>query len=112
MGVSLYCCPAGRARACLRHPQQQQLAALAPISPLRLLPLPCPPQVRAGSRRAESKGVAAQEVAQVIYEALTVEQPRARYLIGKEARLQMLFRRLLPDRMWDPLLMNSLSKMG
>lgn len=56
--------------------------------------------------------MAAAEVAEVIYEALTVEQPRARYLIGKEARLQMLFRRLLPDRLWDPLLMNSLAKMG
>ncbi len=54
----------------------------------------------------------AEEVAAVIHEALTAEQPRARYLVGGEARLQMLLRRLLPDRLWDPLLTSSLAKMG
>jgi hypothetical protein len=72
----------------------------------------CRPQVQAGARRAESKGVVAAEVAAVIHEALTAERPRARYLVGGEAKLQMLLRRLLPDRLWDPLLMGTLAKAG
>lgn len=72
----------------------------------------CCTQVKAGSRNAESKGVPDTEVAEVIHEALTAERPRSRYLIGREATVQMLLRRLLPDRAWDPLLMGGLKKLG
>jgi NAD(P)-dependent dehydrogenase (short-subunit alcohol dehydrogenase family) len=45
-------------------------------------------------------GIAPQEAAQVIGEALTARRPKTRYLVGRDARFVSLFRRL-PDRLRD-----------
>jgi NAD(P)-dependent dehydrogenase (short-subunit alcohol dehydrogenase family) len=42
-----------------------------------------------------------EKVVKVVEEAVTAERPRTRYLIGADARGQLLARRLLPDRAFD-----------
>jgi len=51
-----------------------------------------------------SAGVAPEAVARVIEHALTARKPRTRYLIGREARIQAMLHRLLPDRTLDALI--------
>ena len=43
-------------------------------------------------------------VVDVVEEAVTARRPRTRYLIGADARGQLLARRLMPDRAWDAVL--------
>ncbi|KXZ53728.1 hypothetical protein GPECTOR_6g645 [Gonium pectorale] len=62
------------------------------------------------SRRAEEGGITAEEVAATIEEALTSPNPRSRYLIGNGAERDMTARRLLPDWLWDRLLLGQLQK--
>ncbi|PNW81355.1 hypothetical protein CHLRE_07g352450v5 [Chlamydomonas reinhardtii] len=62
------------------------------------------------ARRGEETGITSEEVAATIEEALTAPRPRSRYLIGNGAELQMTARRLLPDWIWDKLLLNNLRK--
>jgi NAD(P)-dependent dehydrogenase (short-subunit alcohol dehydrogenase family) len=57
--------------------------------------------------RAAKIGMPASVVAQAVAHALTAFRPRARYLLGAEARLQLLLR-LLPDRVRDRLIMRYL----
>jgi len=65
-------------------------------------------KITALSMKSEEGGVESQEVGDVIVEALTAEEPRGRYLIGKSATIQMVLRRLLPDKWWDPLVIRQL----
>jgi hypothetical protein len=48
--------------------------------------------------------VPADEVAAVIERALTDRRPRARYVVGRGPRLQVLMSRLLPTALMDALL--------
>ena len=43
-------------------------------------------------------------MAEVVARALTSRRPRARYVVGRDARMAILGRRLLPDRVYDRLL--------
>jgi NAD(P)-dependent dehydrogenase (short-subunit alcohol dehydrogenase family) len=52
---------------------------------------------------SEAKGIASEEVAKVVLEALTSKKPRAQYLVGKDARIQALLSRL-PTNVSDALL--------
>ena len=54
----------------------------------------------AGARR----GVPATAVANAVVHALEAKRPRTRYLVGGDAKLRALFRRLLPDRANDAVL--------
>jgi NAD(P)-dependent dehydrogenase (short-subunit alcohol dehydrogenase family) len=56
---------------------------------------------RAAVRRTADRGIAPEKVAEAVTHALTVGRPRTRYLVGADARGQMLARRLLPDRARD-----------
>ena len=47
-------------------------------------------------------------VASVIGAALTARRPRARYVVGREAQVQALLARLLPDRAFDALVARAL----
>ena len=47
------------------------------------------------------RGIPPDEVAETIERALTVPRMRARYVVGRDARVLLLLRRLLPDRTWD-----------
>jgi NAD(P)-dependent dehydrogenase (short-subunit alcohol dehydrogenase family) len=42
-----------------------------------------------------------EKVVKVVEEAVTAGRPKTRYMIGADARGQLLMRRLLPDRAWD-----------
>lgn len=53
------------------------------------------------------RGIPPDTVAAVVEQALTVARPRARYLIGRDARIQALIR-ILPDRVRDRLLARAL----
>ena len=50
------------------------------------------------------------EVSDLVMEALTNPNPRSRYNLGQSARVQTLARRLLPDAIWDKLLLSNLKK--
>jgi NAD(P)-dependent dehydrogenase (short-subunit alcohol dehydrogenase family) len=47
------------------------------------------------------RGLPPEEVAETIERALTAPRMRARYVVGRDARMMLMLRRLLPDRTWD-----------
>ena len=53
---------------------------------------------------ASARAIPAEVVARVVARALTASSPRARYLVGKDARLRAALKWLLPDRAQDRLL--------
>jgi NAD(P)-dependent dehydrogenase (short-subunit alcohol dehydrogenase family) len=55
------------------------------------------------------RGLPARDVAEVIGTALTSSRPRARYVIGKEAKSRAVVARVLPDRVMDRLIGRALS---
>lgn len=48
-----------------------------------------------------SKGTPVERVAEVVAEALLSKNPRARYLVGRDARFAALLVKLLPDKLFD-----------
>jgi NAD(P)-dependent dehydrogenase (short-subunit alcohol dehydrogenase family) len=65
--------------------------------------------VRAGTTRiAQETGIEPGEVAEVIGTALTASRPRARYLVGRDAKLRAVMARVLPDRVMDRLIARAL----
>jgi NAD(P)-dependent dehydrogenase (short-subunit alcohol dehydrogenase family) len=53
---------------------------------------------------AQDRGMEPSEVAEVIGTALTASRPRARYLVGKDAKQRAVMAALLPDRVMDRLI--------
>jgi len=51
-------------------------------------------------------------VARVIEHALNTRRPRARYLVGNDARFRLLIERLLPVRLRDAVIANRLRRLG
>src|ERR687897_2002260 len=61
--------------------------------------------VRTGTQRiARETGIEPSEVAEVIGRALTSSRPRARYLVGSDAKQRAVMAKLLPARMMDRLI--------
>ena len=61
--------------------------------------------VRQGTQRiARETGIEPREVAEVIGKALTASRPRARYLVGNDAKQRAVMAALLPDRVMDRLI--------
>jgi hypothetical protein len=60
--------------------------------------------VRREAKRAAVEGLDPAEVAAVVETALTAKRPRTRYVIGREARVQAVMARVLPDRAMDALI--------
>jgi NAD(P)-dependent dehydrogenase (short-subunit alcohol dehydrogenase family) len=54
--------------------------------------------------RAAARAIPAEAVARVVARALTVPRPRARYLVGKDARFRAALKWVLPDAAQDRLL--------
>jgi NAD(P)-dependent dehydrogenase (short-subunit alcohol dehydrogenase family) len=54
--------------------------------------------------RIAREGLPPEEVAKVVGEAITTNRPRARYVVGRDAKVQALAARLLPDRAFDALM--------
>ncbi|HEV3122966.1 MAG TPA: SDR family NAD(P)-dependent oxidoreductase [Candidatus Dormibacteraeota bacterium] len=59
--------------------------------------------MRKATERAARSGIAPARVARVVEHALTSSRPRTRYLVGRDARMQAVARRL-PDRARDRLI--------
>ena len=65
--------------------------------------------VRKGTRRiATETGIEPSEVAEVIGTALTANRPRARYLVGNDAKQRAVMSKLLPARVMDRLIVRAL----
>jgi NAD(P)-dependent dehydrogenase (short-subunit alcohol dehydrogenase family) len=47
------------------------------------------------------RGIPPEQVAETIEQALSAPRMRARYVVGRDARMMLVLRRLLPDRTWD-----------
>lgn len=65
--------------------------------------------VRAETAKIEhERGIEPGEVAEVIGTALTASRPRARYLVGRDAKQRAVAARVLPDRVMDRLIARAL----
>jgi NAD(P)-dependent dehydrogenase (short-subunit alcohol dehydrogenase family) len=64
-------------------------------------------RARAGARHNATHGMPADRVAAVVARALTARRPRARYLVGRDARIAAMVARL-PDRLRDRLVLRRL----
>lgn len=60
------------------------------------------------SAETEARGIPPEEVARTIHRAITARRPRARYLVGRDARAMKAASRLLPDRLFDALVARAL----
>lgn len=58
---------------------------------------------RRSGANAARRGIPAERVAEVIAHAVRTARPRARYFVGRDARLRALAMRVLPDRFIDAL---------
>jgi NAD(P)-dependent dehydrogenase (short-subunit alcohol dehydrogenase family) len=56
------------------------------------------------AQRTGERGLPPEAVARTVARALTARRPRSRYLVGREARVQVTAFRVLPDRVIDRLL--------
>jgi NAD(P)-dependent dehydrogenase (short-subunit alcohol dehydrogenase family) len=56
------------------------------------------------AQRLARDGLPPEKVAEVVGEAITADRPRARYVVGREAKVQALAARVLPDRVLDALI--------
>jgi NAD(P)-dependent dehydrogenase (short-subunit alcohol dehydrogenase family) len=56
------------------------------------------------ARIAQETGMEPREVAEAIGTALTASRPRARYLVGRDAKIRGAMARVLPDRVMDRLI--------
>lgn len=55
-------------------------------------------------QKAAARAIPAEAVARVVADALTASRPRARYLVGADARFRAMLKWILPDRAQDRLL--------
>jgi hypothetical protein len=68
-------------------------------------------QILEGAAAAETKGVGVEATNQAIVDALTNPKPKTRVIVGQKAMLLMRLRRyVLPDRFFDWIVLNTLSK--
>ena len=67
-----------------------------------------------GLRRRVKRGMRAlpaDRVAKVVERALTVRSPRARYIVGAEARLRAILKKVLPDSTRDAIVAKALARL-
>jgi NAD(P)-dependent dehydrogenase (short-subunit alcohol dehydrogenase family) len=65
--------------------------------------------MRSFADSAEREGLPPEAVAEVVGHAVTARRPRTRYVVGREARVQAVLVRLLPDRAMDALIRRALT---
>jgi NAD(P)-dependent dehydrogenase (short-subunit alcohol dehydrogenase family) len=61
------------------------------------------------AERQGRDGLPPEAVAEVVGRALAAKRPRTRYVIGREATMQAVAARLLPDRAFDALVRRALA---
>ena len=59
-------------------------------------------------RIEQERGMPARDVAEVIGRALTLRRPRARYVVGRDAKARAVMARVVPDRVMDRLIARAL----
>jgi len=64
--------------------------------------------LRDAARKFADAGIPADRVAKVVQHALTSSRPRTRYVVGFDATMQGIIRRLVPDRLRDRLVAQQL----
>ncbi|BAY74737.1 short-chain dehydrogenase/reductase SDR [Nostoc linckia NIES-25] len=64
--------------------------------------------VRHKMQTIASRGISADIVAQAVVHALTAKQPKTRYLIGQDAKIQAVLKHILPDKLHDRLILYSM----
>jgi NAD(P)-dependent dehydrogenase (short-subunit alcohol dehydrogenase family) len=89
---------------------QDRLDAMPPEVPLRYERLIA--AVRRAAHNLGEDGLPPQEVAEAVGRAVTARRPRTRYVIGREAHVQAVLARLLPDRAFDALIRRALTSGG
>jgi len=67
--------------------------------------------LRSRAAKLGREGEPPEQVADVIVDALTTPRPRARYVVGREARVQAVLSRVLPDRAFDAMVAWTLRRM-
>ncbi|MBD2503711.1 SDR family NAD(P)-dependent oxidoreductase [Anabaena azotica] len=55
-----------------------------------------------------SKGISPDIVAQAVVHALTAKKPKTRYLIGQDAKMAVILKSLLPDKLYDRVILYSM----
>jgi NAD(P)-dependent dehydrogenase (short-subunit alcohol dehydrogenase family) len=86
---------------------EQLAAAMAPAVAQRYAGIS--DALRSIAARAEREGLPPEAVAEVVGRAVTARRPRTRYVVGREARVQAVLTRLLPDRAMDALIRRALT---
>ena len=66
------------------------------------------PRIRAAAEGSARAGIPADEVAKVVVVALTARRPRARYMVGRDAKVQAAASRVLPQRTMERLILQHL----
>jgi len=61
-------------------------------------------RLRGMAEEAPETGMPVGVVVGAIHHALTADKPRTRYVLGRDARIQALLDRVLPDRLMDRLI--------
>ncbi len=61
--------------------------------------------------RAPRHSAPPEDVAAAVLHALEADSPRARYVVGRDARIRLLLTRLLPTRIMDALVLRALARM-
>jgi NAD(P)-dependent dehydrogenase (short-subunit alcohol dehydrogenase family) len=89
---------------------QERLDAMPPEVPRRYERLIG--AVREAAHNMGEKGLPPEEVAEAVGRAVTARRPRTRYVIGRQARVQAVLTRLLPDRAFDALIRRDLPSGG
>jgi NAD(P)-dependent dehydrogenase (short-subunit alcohol dehydrogenase family) len=56
-------------------------------------------------------GLAPERVAHAVEHALTAQRPRTRYIVGRDARVRALLKKLLPDRARDALIAKAIERL-
>ncbi|MBD2678711.1 MULTISPECIES: SDR family oxidoreductase [Nostoc] len=64
--------------------------------------------VRHKMQTIASRGISADIVAQAVVHALTAKQPKTRYLVGQDAKIQAVLKHILPDKLHDRLILYSM----
>jgi NAD(P)-dependent dehydrogenase (short-subunit alcohol dehydrogenase family) len=66
------------------------------------------PAVTKVAERLAREGLPPEAVAEVVGKAVTARRPRARYVVGRDAKIQAIAARLLPDRALDSVIARAL----
>lgn len=61
--------------------------------------------------RAPQVAVPPERVADAVVHALLAPEPRTRYVVGRDARIRLWLSRLLPDRLMDAIVLNTLARL-